>query len=166
MRILLVVGRKKRGKTTLVERLVPEFKRRGYRVGTIKYTTMDHQFDTPGKDSFRHARAGAGTTLVLAPQSLALFSSDLRKKAPVELFKLFFQNYDLIIGEGFRNSPYPKIEILDSSRDKKTLCSGKDNLIAVVCANKTDSTVPVFSLEQIKPLVDFLEKKLKEDKNV
>ncbi|HEX9912088.1 MAG TPA: molybdopterin-guanine dinucleotide biosynthesis protein B [candidate division Zixibacteria bacterium] len=165
MHILLVVGRKKRGKTTLVEKLVPEFKKRGYKVGTVKYTTMDHQFDTPGKDSFRHTQAGAGTTLVMSPNNIALFSSDLRKKEPDELFKLFFQEYDLIIGEGFKSSNYPKIEILDSSQDTEPLCSAKDNLIALVCSNKREYSVPVFSLEQIEPLVDFLEKKLKEDRN-
>lgn len=164
MRILLVVGRKKRGKTSLVEKLVPEFKRRGYRVGTIKYTTIDHQFDTPGKDSFRHTQAGAGTTLVLSPKRIALFSSDLRKKEPDELFKLFFQDYDLIIGEGFKNSPYPKIEVLDSSQDIKPLCGEKDNLIALVCDKKMDLKVPVFSFDKIEQLVDFLEKQIQKDK--
>jgi len=103
--------------------------------------------------------------MVLSPNNIALFSSDLRKKEPQELFKLFFQECDLIIGEGFKNSPYPKIEILDSSQDTEPLCSAKDNLIALVCSKNTDLPVPVFSLEQIKPLVDFLEKKLKEDGN-
>ncbi|MDH4222037.1 MAG: molybdopterin-guanine dinucleotide biosynthesis protein B [candidate division Zixibacteria bacterium] len=162
MHILLVVGRKKRGKTTLVEKLVPEFKKRGYKVGTIKYTTMSHQFDTPGKDSFRHTQAGAGTTLVLSPDNIALFSSDLRRKEPQELFKLFFQDYDLILGEGFKNSSFPKIEILDSSKDTEPLCSAKDNLIALVCSKKSGYSVPVFSLEQIEQLADFLDKRLKE----
>jgi molybdopterin-guanine dinucleotide biosynthesis protein B len=161
MRILLVVGRKKRGKTSLVEKLIPEFKRRGYKVGSIKYTTLDHQFDTPGKDSFRHTQAGAETTLILSPESLALFSSDLRKKAPNELFQLFFKGYDLIIGEGFKNSPYPKVEVLDSSKDAEPLCGKNDNLIALVCDKTIDSYAPVFSLDQIEPLVDFLEKEIK-----
>jgi molybdopterin-guanine dinucleotide biosynthesis protein B len=160
MHILLVVGRKKRGKTSLIEKLVPEFKRRGYKVGTIKYTTLDHQFDTPGKDSFRHAQAGAETTLILSPQSIVLFSSDLRKKEPNELFKLFFQGYDLIIGEGFKNSPYPKVEVLDSSQDVEPLCGKNENLIALICDKTIDSFAPVFSLDQIKPLVDFLEKEI------
>ena len=160
MRILLIVGRKKRGKTTLVEKLVPEFKKRGYKVGSIKYTTLDHQFDTPGKDSFRHTQAGAGTTLVLSPQKIVLFSTDLRKRKPSELFELFFQGYDLIIGEGFKNSPYPKVEILDSSQDAEPLCGEKDNLIALVCSKKIDALVPVFSLEQVEQLADFLEKRL------
>lgn len=145
-----------------MEKLVPEFKKRGYKVGTIKYTTMDHQFDIPGKDSFRHSLAGAGTTLVLSPQKIALFSSDLRKKEPRELFELFFQGYDLIIGEGFKNSPYPKVEILDPSQDKEPLCGEKNNLIALVCSKKIDALVPVFSLEQIEQLADFLDKRLKE----
>jgi molybdopterin-guanine dinucleotide biosynthesis protein B len=160
MRILLVVGRKKRGKTSLVEKLIPEFKRRGYKVGSIKYTTLDHQFDTPGKDSFRHTQAGAETTLVLSPKSIALFSSDLRQKPPSELFQLFFEGYDLIIGEGFKNLPFPKIEVLDSAKDTEPLCGEKDNIIALVCDKTIDSSVPVFSLDQIKPLVDFLEKEI------
>ena len=160
MHILLVVGRKKRGKTSLVERLLPEFKRRGYKVGSIKYTTLDHQFDTPGKDSFRHAQAGAETTLILSPKGIALFSSDLRKKEPDELFQIFFKGYDLIIGEGFKNSPYPKVEVLDSSRDAEPLCGENENLIALICDKTIDSYAPVFSLDQIKPLVDFLEKEI------
>ena len=162
MHIFLVVGRKKRGKTSLVERLIPEFKKRGYKVGSIKYTTLNHQFDTEGKDSFRHTQAGAETTLVLSPKNIALFSSDLRQKGPDELFKLFFQGYDLIIGEGFKNSPYPKVEILDSSQDAEPLCGEKDNLIALVCSKKIDALVPVFLWEQIERLADFLEKHIKE----
>jgi len=161
MNILLVVGRKKRGKTALAEKLVPEFKKRGYKVGTIKHSTFDHEFDSPGKDSFRHTQAGAETTLLLSPKNLALFSSDLRKKEPKELFKLFFQGYDLIIGEGFKSSPYPKVEVLDSSKDTEPLCGEKDNLIALICNKSVDSFVPVFSLDRIEALADFLEKEFR-----
>jgi len=143
-----------------VEKIVPEFIKRGYKVGTIKYTTMDHDFDTPGKDSFKHTQAGAETTLVLSPQRLALFSSDLRKKNPDELFELFFKGYDLIIGEGFKNSPYPKIEILDSSRDREPLCGEKDNLIGVVGQVVKKLKVPEFNLNQIVKLTDYIEERL------
>ena len=56
--------------------------------------------------------------------------------------------------------PYPKIEILDSSRDKEPLCGEKDNLIALVSNEKIKSSVPTFSSDQIKSLVDFLENKI------
>jgi len=160
MRIFVVVGRKKRGKTSLVEKLVPEFVKRGYKVGTMKHSTKNHQFDAPGKDSFRHTQAGAGTALVLSPQRVALFSSDLREKSPDELLRLFFEGNDLIIGEGFKNYPYPKVEILDWSNDKEPLCGANDNLIALVCNGKKDFFVPIFSPEQIVPLADFLVKKI------
>ena len=162
MRILLVVGRKKRGKTTLVEKLIPEFKSRGYKVGSIKYTTGDHVFDTPGKDSFRHTQAGAESTLILSPQKTAFFSDHLPGKNPEELFRFLFQGYDLIIGEGFKDSPYPKIEVMDCSRDSVPLCTPQDNLIALVCDGRINVSVPAFSMHQIRELADHVEKNLSE----
>ena len=162
MKILLVVGRKKRGKTTLVEKLIPEFKRRGYKVGSIKYTTGDHVFDVPGKDSFRHAQAGAESTLILSPHKIAFFSDHLPTENTEKLFRFLFEGYDLIIGEGFKDSPYPKIEIMDCSRDQVPLCTPQDNLIAIVCDGKVDVSVPVFSMHQIRELADHIEKNLTE----
>ncbi len=162
MKILLVVGRKKRGKTTLVEKLIPEFKRRGYKVGSIKYTTGDHVFDIPGKDSFRHAQAGAESTLILSPHKIAFFSDHLPTENTEKLFRFLFGGYDLIIGEGFKDSPYPKIEIMDCSRDQAPLCTPQDNLIAIVCDGKVDASVSVFPMHQIKELADHIEKNLTE----
>ena len=160
MKILLVVGRKKRGKTTLVEKLIPQFKSKGYRVGSIKYTTGDHIFDIPGKDSFRHAQAGAESTLVLSPNKVALFSDHRPGRDLDELFGFIFRDYGLIIGEGFKDAPYAKIEVMDSSRDEVPLCTPEDNLMAVVCDKKLDLPVPVFSPGEIKELVDFAESRL------
>lgn len=162
MRILLVVGRKKRGKTTLVERLIPEFKGRGYKVGSIKYTTGDHVFDVPGKDSFRHAQAGAESTLILSPHKIAFFSNHLLGEDTEELLRFLFKGYDLIIGEGFRDCPYPKIEVMASSHDQPPLCTRQDNLIAIVCDEKINLSVPVFSTNQIRELADHVEKRLQE----
>jgi molybdopterin-guanine dinucleotide biosynthesis protein B len=160
MRIFLVVGRKKRGKTTLVERLLPEFKNRGYRVGSIKYTTDDHVFDTPGKDSFRHAQAGAESTLILSPHKIAFFSDRQGEENTNKLLEFLFEGYDLIIGEGFKDSPYPKIEVMDASRDQTPLCTYQNNLKAIVCDGKVDASVPVFLMCQIKELADHMEKNL------
>ncbi len=163
MRTLMVVGRKKRGKTTLVEKLIPEFKSRGYRVGSIKYTTGDHIFDVPGKDSFRHAQAGAESTLILSPGKVAFFSDRLPGKDVDEVLAFLFGSMDLIIGEGFRDSPYPKVEVMDTSRDRTPSCSAKQNLRAIVCDGSIDSPVPVFSPSRIKELVDYLESNLSEE---
>ena len=160
MRILLVVGRKKRGKTTLVEKLIPEFKSRGYRVASIKYTTGDHIFDIPGKDTFRHAQAGAESTLILSPGRIAFFSDHRPGGNLDDLFGFLFAGCDLVIGEGFKDSPYPKIEVMDCSRDKTPLCGPQDNLRAVVCDGAVDSPVRVFSSDQTKELADFAERDL------
>ncbi len=160
MKIFLVVGRKKRGKTTLVESLLPEFKTRGYKVGSIKYTTDDHVFDTPGKDSFRHTQAGAESTLILSPHKIAFFSNHRPGENTEKLLEFLFEGYDLIIGEGFKDSPYPKIEVMDPSRDQIPLCTSEDNLKAIVCDAEVNSSVPVFLMRQIKELADHMEKNL------
>ena len=162
MRILLVVGRKKRGKTTLVEKLIPEFKNRGYRVGSIKYTTGDHVFDVPGKDSYRHGQAGAESTLILSPHKIAFFSEHPPTKNIERLLGFLFQGYDFIIGEGFKDSPYPKIEVLDCSRDQIPLCTPQDNLIALVCDGEINTSVPVFPWHRIRELADYIEKNISE----
>jgi molybdopterin-guanine dinucleotide biosynthesis protein B len=158
-RILLVVGRKKAGKTTLIERLLRELTERGYRLGSIKYTTGDHEFDTPGKDSYRHARAGAETTMILSPHKAAIFSSSLRQRQLEEVLDFLFQGYDLVLGEGFRNLPYPKIEVHNPEGNSTPLCSPEDNLIALVSAKKVDIGLPCFSPKTIDPLLEFIEER-------
>jgi molybdopterin-guanine dinucleotide biosynthesis protein B len=105
-------------------------------------------------------QAGAETTLILSSKKIALFSSDLRKKEPDQLFRLFFQGYDLIIGEGFKNSPCPKIEVLDPTQDTEPLCDEKDNLIALVSNKSIDSFIPVFSFGEIELLANLIEKQI------
>jgi molybdopterin-guanine dinucleotide biosynthesis protein MobB len=161
VKILLVVGRKKRGKTTMVEKLIPRFKSKGYRVGSIKYTTGDHIFDTPGKDSFRHAQAGAESTLILSPNKVALFSDHRPGRDLDELLRFVFRGCDLVIGEGFKDAPYAKIEVMDAS-DEVPLCSPEDGLIAVVCDQKIELSVPVFSTGRVGELVDYVEGRLSE----
>ncbi|KPJ49524.1 MAG: hypothetical protein AMJ41_02795 [candidate division Zixibacteria bacterium DG_27] len=158
-KLLLVVGRKKVGKTTLMEKLLSALKERGYRLGSIKYTTGDHEFDTPGKDSYRHAQAGAETTMVLSPNRAAVFSSSLRHRQLEEVLDFLFQGYDLVLGEGFRSSPYPKIEVHNPEGNSSPLCSPEDNLIALVSAKKVDIGLPCFSPETIDPLVEFIEER-------
>jgi molybdopterin-guanine dinucleotide biosynthesis protein B len=157
MKILLIVGKKKVGKTMLIEKLITGLKARGYKIGSIKYTTQDHEFDTPGKDSFRHAQAGAESTLILSPTKIALFSGTLRSKNIEELLDFVFADYDLVIGEGFRNSSFPKIEVFDSKKHSGLLCSQKDNLIAVAGDVALSLAVPYFSPSRIDSLIEFVE---------
>jgi molybdopterin-guanine dinucleotide biosynthesis protein B len=157
MKILLVVGKKKVGKTTLIENLVTGLVTRGRRIGSMKYTTQDHQFDTPGKDSFRHAQAGAESTLILSPTKIALFSRTLRRKRFEELLDFVFADCDLVIGEGFKNSTFPKIEVFDTEKHSGLLCSSEDDLIAVVGDVDPSLKVPYFPRNQRDSLIEFVE---------
>jgi molybdopterin-guanine dinucleotide biosynthesis protein B len=157
MKILLVVGKKKTGKTTLIEKLIVGLKSKGYKIGSMKYTTQDHEFDTPGKDSFRHAQAGAESTLILSPTKIALFSQTLRSRNLEQLLDFIFAGYDLVIGEGFKNSSFPKIEVYDSKKHSGLLCSAKDNLIAVVGDFNPSVEVPYFPPNQIDSVIEFVE---------
>jgi molybdopterin-guanine dinucleotide biosynthesis protein B len=158
-KILLVVGRKKAGKTSLIERLLRELTERGYRLGSIKYTTGDHEFDTPGKDSYRHSQAGAETTMIISPHRAAIFSNSLGERQLEEVSDLLFRGYDLVLGEGFRNSPYPKIEVHNPADGRAPLCSKEDNLIALVSSMKVEADIPWFAPEQLSLLVEFIEER-------
>ncbi len=123
----------------------------------MKYTTQDHQFDTPGKDSFRHAQAGAESTLVLSPTRIALFSQTLRSRNLEQLLDFVFADYDLVIGEGFKNSSFPKIEVFDSKKNSGLLCSAEDNLVAVVGDADPSVGTPYFAPHEIHSLIEFIE---------
>ena len=99
--ILCFVGRSNSGKTTLIERLIPELVQAGYRVATIKHAGHGFNLDTEGKDSWRHKQAGASTVIVLSKGSLAMFS-DVSDQIKVEELRDRFldKHIDLIIAEG------------------------------------------------------------------
>src|SRR5207249_4477106 len=96
--IVCFVGRSNSGKTTLIERLIPELVQAGYRVATIKHAGHGFNLDTEGKDSWRHKQAGASTVIVLSKGSLAMFSDVPDHIKVEELRDRFLDNdIDLII---------------------------------------------------------------------
>ncbi len=160
MRILFIVGRKKTGKTTLIEKLLLRLKEKGYKLGSIKHTSHDHQFDREGTDSFRHAQAGAGTTLIISPRKVALFSESLGNRNLDQLLSFLFRDCDLIIGEGFKESKFPKIEVLGTDMDLSPSCSLQDNLVAIVGGGETELPIPHFKMDQVDEIIKFIEEKI------
>jgi molybdopterin-guanine dinucleotide biosynthesis protein B len=156
-KILVIVGRKKSGKTTLVEKLLAELKAKGYRLGSLKHTGHSHQFDREGTDSFRHARAGAESTLIVSPDNVVFFSASSENRDLDHLMSLLFSHCDLIIGEGFKRSKLPKIEVLDTRKHDSPICGPDDNLLAVVSEKDPGLGVPHFSGDQIHEIVEFVE---------
>jgi molybdopterin-guanine dinucleotide biosynthesis protein B len=154
--IVSIVGKSKSGKTTLLEKLTQELKSRGYRVATIKHAPNGMTFDEPGKDSWRHIRAGSEATVVSAPDRVVMVRPVSRALKLDELAVLFAEDYDIILTEGFRQDSAPKIEV--HRREVGTPYSSLKKLIAIATDEPLEAGTRQFSLDDIKEMADLLEK--------
>lgn len=167
--IISIVGKSDSGKTTLIEKLVPELTRRGYRVATVKHDVHGFEVDREGKDSWRHKQAGAHTVIISSPQKIALIRDVEKDSTLDEIRRRWVQDVDLLLSEGYKKDVQPKIEVFRKEKHKKLLCTKKDNLIAIVSNRKFNVGVPCFHLEDMKGLSNFIEKeflKSKKEKEV
>ena len=167
--IISVVGKSDSGKTTLIEKLVPELTRRGYRVATVKHDMHGFEVDREGKDSWRHKQAGATTVVIASPQKIALIRDVERDLTLDEIRGRWIRDVDLILSEGYKRDVQPKIEVFRKEKHKKLLCTKKDNLVAIVSNRRFTVGVPCFHLEDMRGLSSFIEKKflkLKKEKEI
>ncbi len=153
--VICIVGRSQSGKTTLIEKLIPILKNKGYRIGTIKHSHHVFDFDKSGKDSWRHKDAGAETVVIASPGKIAMVKND--HAGTLEGLIGYFDDLDLLITEGYKGARRPKIEVVRSARHQNTLLKDDDCLVAVVTDAVLDVNVPVFGLEDIGKLADFIE---------
>jgi molybdopterin-guanine dinucleotide biosynthesis protein B len=145
MDVLGLVGWSGSGKTTLLTAVLPLLRARGLRVSTIKHAHHAFDMDRPGKDSFRHREAGAREVLVASSARWALLheidgpepalSELLARLAPV----------DLVLVEGFKSHPYPKLEVHRPSLGKPALWPGDPAVLAVA----TDTPLAVRGIPQL-----------------
>ena len=154
--IVCVVGKSKVGKTTLLERLIPEVKRRGYRVAAVKHDVHGFTTDQPGKDSWRFAQAGSDAVVISSPNKLALIKKTDHDATLEELTQLLGTNYDLVLTEGYKQSNAPKIEVHRKERGEGLLCKEAE-LVAIVTDEPLDMAVPQYDLDDVAGLADRLE---------
>jgi molybdopterin-guanine dinucleotide biosynthesis protein B len=156
--ILSIVGRSNTGKTTLIEKLIPELTRRGYRVATIKHNIHGFDIDHEGKDSWRHKKAGACMTVIASPHRVAVIEDSDRDYELAELRDRYIRNADIILSEGFKVNPHPKIEVVRAELRHEPVCTKEDNLIAVAADRPVDRGVPCLDINDITGLADLIEK--------
>lgn len=154
LRAVAVVGFRKSGKTTVVEGLVRELVKRGYRVGTIKHIReKEFSIDAPGKDTWRHAQAGASAIVSLAPRETATVVK--RSVKPEEVMSAL-QWLDFIILEGFRESKgIAKIATPRTAEEAAKLV----DKFTIACIRYGRRGLPVLKLDQVKELADIVEEK-------
>ena len=155
--IVSLVGQSGSGKTTFLEKLLPELKRRDYRVATVKHDVHGFDIDQPGKDSWRHARAGADAVVISSPRRMALIQR-LDEEMSVDDIAAHLQNVDIVITEGYKRGDKLKIEVSRRARSSELICR-QEELIAIVTDQKFPLNVPHFHLDDAAGVADLLEKK-------
>jgi molybdopterin-guanine dinucleotide biosynthesis protein B len=156
--IVGIVGRPGSGKTTLIERLIPELTALGFSVGTVK-RTAGFDIDVPGKDSWRHGRTGADAYAVAAPSRLAFVAA---RRAELELGAIverFFADVDVVVCEGYRREAPQAIEVFRLAAGHDELVCGAGEALALVTDAPIDH-VHRFALDDAGGLARFLVERL------
>lgn len=156
--VISVVGWSNTGKTTLICKLIPELKKRGYKTATIKHHGKSFEIDQVGKDTWLHRKAGAVISAISSPERFALVR-ELEEERPLNEIIKDIQGVDLIIAEGYKFGEQPKLEVFRKGAARKMeLISSPPELFAAA----TDYTfvhleVPQFDLDDVVGLVNLIE---------
>ena len=127
--LIAICGCKNSGKTTLIEKLIPKFCKKGYKVATIKHDGHDFQGDVEGTDTYKHKKAGAYGTAIFSDNKFMIIKED--NTVNEKYFINIFPEADIIFLEGFKGSNYPKLEIVRKGNSSVSVCN-KNNLIGIL----------------------------------
>jgi molybdopterin-guanine dinucleotide biosynthesis protein B len=154
--IVAVVGYSQSGKTTLIEKLIPEFISRGYKVATVKHTHHHVVSDDADKDSWRHLRAGGAAVVLSSPRAVVMTKTTTGETGLEEISRLLGEEYDLVIAEGFKlDRNVSKIEV--HRQGSGPLLTDVPNLLAIVSDEPLDRKVRQIRLDDIAGMADLIE---------
>ncbi len=154
--VIEIIGQSGAGKTTLIERLIPEIRSRGLRLAVIKHTSHRHEFDTPGKDSHRMRKAGAEVVLVSSPAMFALFRDVETELTLEEILSHVPMAIDLVLAEGYKSHKYPAIEVYRPPVSEELLAGKLPHVRAIVSEDGVEVDLPSFSPRDIQGIVEFI----------
>ena len=145
------------GKTTLIERIVPRLVARGLTVSLVKHAHHDLQIDQPGKDSFRHREAGCTEVLVTSSRRWVLMH-ELRgaHEPPFEEQVKRLSPCDLLIVEGFKFAPIPKLEVWRAETGEGLLHPNDPHIVAVASDAPVSTKLPVLDLNDDAGIAKFI----------
>lgn len=155
--IISIVGKSHSGKTTLLESLIAELKRRGRKVAIVKHSHHADELDMARKDTWRFTRAGSELSAINSLDHLAIYRRTEHYFDPQEISSFILWDYDVILTEGFKSSNYPKIEVHRAEQGKELL-TDPEQLLAVVTDEPVDVDVPQFSHDDVAGMADLIEK--------
>ncbi len=153
--IITAVGKSKSGKTTLLEKIIAELKRRGYRVATVKHHYhAGFDIDQPGKDSWRHAKAGSDHVVVAAPDKIATYRL-LEREMSLQEIAAGISGVDIILAEGYRRAGMPSIEVVRKDRGLD-LIGDQRNCFAVASDTPLETGIRQFDLDDSTGITDLI----------
>jgi molybdopterin-guanine dinucleotide biosynthesis protein B len=155
--IISFAGHSGSGKTTFIEKLIPLLTRASINVAVIKHDAHGFEMDKPGKDTWRHKKAGAMATIISSANQIGMVLDAGHDHLPYEL-SFLVSSADLIIAEGFKKGPQPKIEIFrpGATGDAAPLCQDDPQLIGVVSDACITLDVPVFGINDAESVAIFI----------
>ncbi|HEY1362233.1 MAG TPA: molybdopterin-guanine dinucleotide biosynthesis protein B [Xanthobacteraceae bacterium] len=158
MRIIGLAGWSGSGKTTLLTRVIPRIVARGLTVSTLKHAHHGFDIDIPGKDSHSHRMAGALEVLVGSSRRWALVH-ELRGAAEPTLGELLdkLRPVDLVLIEGYKRAPHPKLEIHRAAAGKPLLHPDDPSIVAIATdAALPGAPIPVLDLDDVDAIAELL----------
>ncbi|HEY7725282.1 MAG TPA: molybdopterin-guanine dinucleotide biosynthesis protein B [Anaeromyxobacteraceae bacterium] len=151
--ILAFSGASGAGKTRLLVRLLPRLRARGLRVCALKHTGHAHALDRRGRDTERLRRAGALAAAIEGPGGLALFGP---AAGGARAMARLLPPCDLVVAEGFRSEPLPRVEVRRRAVDPGWLCARDRRVLAVVADEPPPRALPCFGAGEVEALADFV----------
>ena len=155
--IISIVGKSSSGKTTLLEKLIAELKRRGYKVAIVKHSHHKDDLDTAAKDTWRFTQAGSELSAINSLDHLAIYRRMDNYFDPQDISNFVLWDFDILLTEGFKGSNYPKIEVHRGEQGKGLLTDPK-LLLAVVTDEPLDIAVPQLAHNDVAGVADVIEK--------
>ncbi len=158
MKVFGFAGWSGSGKTTLLVKVIPALIERGLRVSTMKHTHHNVDIDKPGKDSYEHRVAGAHEVLITSSHRWALLHENRGAGEPdIETLLGHMTAVDLVLIEGFKRYPHPKIEVHRPSIGKPLLSHDDKSVVAVASDEAVpDLAVPLLALDDVDGVADFI----------
>jgi molybdopterin-guanine dinucleotide biosynthesis protein MobB len=148
------------GKTTLLEKLIPLLTAQNIRIGMVKHAHHEFDIDKPGKDSYRLRKAGAGQILIASSQRQALMTENetpLEPRLDELINRLDLDNIDLVLVEGFKHVPFPKIELHRKALGKTLLYPEDPDIIAVASDHLADcGDLPALDINDTAAIAAFI----------
>ncbi|SHH72958.1 molybdopterin guanine dinucleotide biosynthesis accessory protein MobB [Sporobacter termitidis DSM 10068] len=140
------------GKTTLLEKLIPELKHRGLRVAVVKHDAHEFDIDHEGKDSWRMTRAGADVTALSSATKAVIMEN---RFIPIDEVIERISDVDVILTEGYKHGPWPKIA-LQRGGNGKPLPLPSEECLAILSDVPVTTTRPILGLDEIEKLADII----------